>query len=48
MRRTCEECGDYKTCNEDGICYDCLQDRYDLEEWQPEDGYEEDTEEDEE
>lgn len=42
MRQKCEECGDFKNCNDDGICFDCLQDKYDLEEWLPEDGYEED------
>lgn len=48
MRQTCEECGDFTDCNEDGVCFNCLQERHDLEEWLPEDGYdEEEVEEDE-
>ena len=46
MRQTCEECGDYKTCNDEGVCFDCLQDHFDLEEWLPEDGYDEEDLED--
>jgi ribosomal protein L32 len=44
MRQKCEECGDYKHCNEDSICFDCVQDRQDLQDWLPED--EEDESED--
>ena len=43
MRQECEECGDYKNCNDEGVCFDCLQDRADLEEWLPEDGYDEES-----
>lgn len=42
MRQKCEECGEYALCNEDGVCYGCIQDRYDLEEWLPEEESEED------
>jgi hypothetical protein len=31
-RDKCDICGDFKTLNEDDICYDCLQDEIDLEE----------------
>lgn len=41
MRQKCEECGDFKDCNDIGICHDCIQDDFDLDEWLPED---EDTE----
>lgn len=37
MRQKCEECGEYKKCNDENICFDCVQDSYDLEEWLPED-----------
>lgn len=37
MKQKCDECGDYRDCNDEGICFDCLQDRFDLEEWLPED-----------
>jgi len=37
MMQKCEECGDYRHCNDGGICFDCLQDRSDLEDWLPED-----------
>jgi NMD protein affecting ribosome stability and mRNA decay len=36
MKQKCEECGDYKDCNDDGVCFDCIQDRFDLEDWLPE------------
>jgi hypothetical protein len=47
MRQKCVTCGDFKYCNDDtGECTDCLQDKLDLEEWLPENGYEdEETEE---
>lgn len=30
MRQNCEDCGEYKICNDEDVCYDCLQDRVDL------------------
>lgn len=52
MRRKCEECGDYKDCNEIGLCHDCIQDSLDLdddydyedEDWLPEDDMEDEVE----
>jgi ABC-type ATPase with predicted acetyltransferase domain len=44
MRQKCNICGEYKKCNEEGECPDCIQDSYDLEDWLPED---DDSEEDE-
>lgn len=41
MRETCQDCGEFNSCNDDGICFECVQDRADLEDWQPEDGYDE-------
>lgn len=46
MRQKCEDCGEHKNCNDDGICFDCVQDSYDLEDWLPEDGYAGDEDED--
>lgn len=34
MRTECEECGEYKLCNEEDVCYDCIQDQQDLEDWE--------------
>lgn len=42
MREKCEECGEYKMCTDDSVCFDCVQDRRDLEDWVPEDGFDED------
>lgn len=28
-RERCDECGDFRYCNEDGICSDCEQDELD-------------------
>jgi len=47
MRQKCEECGDYKTCDDNGICYDCLQDKSDMEDWLIKDEEETDHKEDE-
>lgn len=52
MRQKCEECGDYKDCNDIGLCNDCIQDSYDmedldrddLEDWLPEDDMENEVE----
>jgi len=48
MRETCQECGEFKSCNDDGICFECLQDKADLEDWLPEDGYDDSSEEEDE
>jgi rRNA maturation protein Nop10 len=47
MRQKCEECGDYTECDDDSVCFNCRQDQYDLEEWLPEDGYDEESEDEE-
>lgn len=49
MREKCEVCGEYENLNEDDVCFDCIQDKLDLEDWLPEDGYgdEEDSDEEE-
>ena len=44
MRSKCEVCGDYRAVNNEGVCYDCLQDELDLEDWLPEDDDEEEDE----
>lgn len=36
MREECEECGEYKYCNHEGVCHDCEQDLQDLEALLPE------------
>lgn len=46
MRQECELCGEHQNCNDDGVCYGCLQDQYDLENWVPEDGFDEEDLED--
>lgn len=48
MKQKCEVCGDFKSCNEDGMCFDCLQDESDLEDWNLENGFDEDDNEDDE
>ncbi len=48
MRQKCEECGEFKPCNEDSVCFDCVQDNYDLEDWLPENEDDEDDNEEEE
>lgn len=47
MRRKCDICGEHKQVNDDNECPDCIQDRWDLEDWVPEDGYAGDNEENE-
>jgi hypothetical protein len=34
MRQTCVECGDYRGCDENGVCSGCLQDASDLEDYE--------------
>jgi len=48
MRQKCEECGEFKPCNEDSVCFDCVQDNYDLEDWLPENEDDEDDDNEEE
>lgn len=36
MRDECDECGEYKHCNEEGMCPECEQDLADLEALLPE------------
>lgn len=42
MEQDCENCGEYNHCNEDGVCFDCIRDNPDLEDWSPEDDYPDD------
>lgn len=37
MRQKCDICGEHKQCNDKDECFDCVQDKYDLEDWLPED-----------
>lgn len=41
-RQKCEECGDYKDCNEIGLCHDCIQDNIDLDDEHFDEGFDED------
>lgn len=34
MRQVCVECGDYRGCNDEGICSGCLQDASDMEDYE--------------
>lgn len=45
MRQKCNKCGEHANCNDDGICFGCIQDDHDLADWLPED---EESDEDEE
>ena len=44
MRKKCCICGEHKQCNEDNECFECVQDKYDLEDWLPEDDSDEEEE----
>lgn len=37
MRQKCDICGEFKSCNDEAECFECVQDKYDLEDWLPED-----------